>query len=334
MPSNCAKSSVKQPVPLDVLFVIYPNIVLLDLAGPLQVFSGARHPKSGGRAYRTAIASIDGGAVVSDTGVAIASEPLQDWAHEKLHTLVIVGGNGANEAMRDNALIECIRTIAARSQRVCSVCSGALVLAAAGLLNGRRATTHWDDCDHLQREFANVQVERDPIYINDGPVWTSAGITAGIDMSLAMVTADLGAAPALELAQSLLSYMVRPGGQSQFSPALQRQWKDRTQKFDALHVWLEDNLQTDIRIEDMASQANMSLRNFHRQYSQQMGMTPAKALELMRIERARTLLETSDAGIKAVAVQSGFGDEERMRRAFVKATGISPSAHRSRFQIS
>ena len=333
MPSNCANPSIEQRQPLDVLFVIYPNIVLLDLAGPLQVFSGARHPVSGERAYRTAIASLNGGDVASDTGVTIASEPIQHWTNKELHTLVIVGGNGANEAMHDSALIECIRTVATRSQRVCSVCSGALILAAAGLLRGRRATTHWDDCDHLQREFIDVHVERDPIYINDGPVWTSAGITAGIDMSLAMVSADLGSGPALELAQSLLSYMVRPGGQSQFSPALQRQWKDRAGKFDALHVWLEDNLQADIRIEDMASQANMSLRNFYRHYSQQMGMTPAKALELMRIERARTLLETSDAGIKTVAVQSGFGDEERMRRAFVKATGISPSSHRNRFQI-
>ena len=333
MPSNSASAAKHEDAPLDVLFVIYPDIVLLDLAGPLQVFAGARRAPGGALAYRTAIASRDGGLIPTDTVVPIASDPVAQWAGRDTHTLVVVGGNGANTAMHDRVFVRAVTGLAERATKVCSVCSGALVLAAAGLLDGRRATTHWEDCAHLARDFPATQVEPDPIYIKDGSVWTSAGITAGIDMALAMVAEDLGPAPALELAQSLLAYMVRPGGQSQFSPALQRQWQDRAGKFDALHRWLDANLQRNIRIEDMAAQAHMSLRNFHRQYALQMGLTPAKSVELLRIERARTILETSDAPIKSVAVQCGFGDEERMRRAFVRETGINPSEHRHRFKI-
>ncbi len=333
MPSYYAKTSMPETEPLNVLFVIYPDIVLLDLAGPLQVFAGARWEKNGALAYRTAIASLEGGQISTDTVVPIISESLADWVDKDIHTLVVVGGNGANAAMHDGALVSKIETLAQRADRVCSVCSGALILAAAGLLEGRRATTHWQDCTHLARDFPRTRVEPDPIYIKDGSIWTSAGITAGIDMSLAMVAEDLGPKPALELAQSLLTYMVRPGGQSQFSPALQRQSKDQAGKFDALHLWIDANLHKDIRLTDMADQANMSLRSFHRHYLAEIGLTPSKAIESMRIERARVMLETSVVSIKAVAAKCGFGDDERMRRTFIRETGISPSAYRSRFHI-
>ena len=223
MTSLSANSDGDKPEPLLVLFVVYPNIVLLDLAGPLQVFAGARRKSDGDLAYETAITSLRGGRISTDTVVSVDTTPMRTLAGRDIHTLVIVGGNGANLAMQDEDLVKAIQELSHRSKRVCSVCSGALILAAAGLLRGRRATTHWEDCTTLAHEFPDTHVEIDPIYIKDGSIWTSAGITAGTDMALAMVAEDLGAAPALELAQSLLAYMVRPGGQSQFSPALQRQ---------------------------------------------------------------------------------------------------------------
>ena len=333
MTSFPAKDSDDHRRPLQVVFVVYPDMVLLDLAGPLEVFSWAKHQGTGGLAYETAITSLGGGRVPTDTIVSIEAEPIECWVERSVHTLVVVGGDGAYEAMLDKPLIESVVALAARSERVCSVCSGALVLAAAGLLDGRRATTHWEDCRQLAEGFPKVQVEPDPIYVQDGHVWTSAGVTAGTDMALAIVAEDLGQEAALERAQKLVTYMVRPGGQSQFSPALERQKLDRSGKFDRLHRWMADNLKTDLRVEQLAERENMSPRNFHRQYASTMGITPAKAVETMRMEAARELLETTGTSVKSIADQCGFGDEERMRRAFLRLTGITPSDYRQRFRM-
>lgn len=333
MTANSAKIGDRERAPLPVTFVIYPDIFLLDLAGPLAVFSWARHRGTGALAYETAITSVEGGRIPTDTGVTIDSEPMENWVRRKIHTLVIVGGDGAYDAMHDRPLVDGIAALAARSERVCSVCSGALILAAAGLLDGRRATTHWEDCALLSDGFCDVHVEPDPIYVKDDNIWTSAGVTAGTDMALAIVAEDLGQEAALERAQKLVTYMVRPGGQSQFSPALQRQELDRSGKFQHLHRWIEDNLKTDLRVEHLAERENMSLRSFHRQYTATMGVTPARAVEMIRTEAARDLLETTALGIKSVAARCGFGDEERMRRTFMRLVGISPSAYRQRFRI-
>lgn len=333
MTSFPAKNYETSCRPLQVVFVIYPDIVLLDLAGPLQVFAGARRHRTDMLAYETAVTSLEGGSVPTDTVISIETEPLENWVQRKIHTLVIVGGNGANISMHDRQFLQRVADLSDRSERVCSVCSGALILAAAGLLDGRRATTHWEDCSHLARDFPRVHVEMDPIYIKDGPVWTSAGITAGTDMALAIVAEDLGQDAALELAQSLVTYMVRPGGQSQFSPALKRQKLDRSARFESLHQWMADNLRNDLRVEHLAERENMSVRTFHRLYSSTMGTTPAKAVETIRIEVAREMLETTGTGIKSVASRCGFGDEERMRRAFVRLLGVSPSEYRQRFRI-
>ena len=319
---------------MQVVFVIYDNIVLLDLAGPLQVFAGARRADSKALAYDTAITSCDGGRIRSDTIVEIDSEPFDAWYGAPIHTLVVVGGNGANAAMYHPDIVHGVRTLARQAQRVCSVCSGALILGAAGLLKGRRATTHWDDCLTLERAFPDTEVELDPIYVKDGHVWMSAGITAGTDMALAMVAEDLGPTPALDLAQSLLSYMVRPGGQSQFSPALQRQARDTAGRFADLHAWISANLTKQLDAETLAEQAHMSLRNFHRVYAATMGVTPAKAVQAIRVERARDLLENTTDSVKTICGLCGFGDEERMRRAFLQETGVSPSAYRSRFSLA
>ena len=234
--------------------------------------------------------------------------------------------------MHDTRVLETVNALAAGAQRVCSVCSGALVLAAAGLLDGRRAVTHWDDCETLEKGFPEVKVEIDPIYIKDGNVWTSAGITAGIDMALAVVAEDLGRRAALHVARSMVTHMARAGGQSQFSPVLRRQLLDSTGRFEQLHHWIAENLGGDLRVEQLAENMNMSARNFARLYAGQMGLTPAKAVEAIRIEVAQDLLETSDKTIRQIAAQCGFKDEERMRRAFMRTLNVSPTDYRRGFR--
>lgn len=315
-----------------VVFVTYPNVTLLDLAGPLQVFSSARCLGDDYPPYETAIVSVAGDPVTTNTIVDLQTDQACQWAFREIDTLVVVGGNGAYAALRDSALLEQIAALAARARRVSSVCTGALVLAATGLLDDRHATTHWEHCAHMADAFPKVRVDVDPIYVRDGPMWTSAGVTAGIDMALAMVEEDLGHDAALELAQSLVTYMARPGGQSQFSPALERQRLDRSTQFDKLHTWIDGNLARDLRVDRLAEFQGMSARNFHRRYRETMGIPPAKAVETLRVRAARDLLETTAIAIKAIARQCGFGDEERMRRAFVRALAISPSEYRERFR--
>ena len=317
-----------------VVFVVYPNFVLLDLSGPLQVFTHAQSPDNHQTAYETAIVSVEGGAVESNTIVSIETTPLAKLEGQAIHTIVVVGGDGAYFSMHDEKLIQNVTNLADKAERVCSVCSGALILAATGILDGRRAVTHWEDCQQLAHEFPKVRVEVDPIFIKDGNIWTSAGITAGMDMSLAVVAEDLGRPAALEMARSMVTPMVRSGGQSQFSPALDRQSLDSSGRFDQLHQWIADNLTSDLRIDELAAQSNMSPRNFSRLYSSQMKITPAKAVEAIRIEVARELLETTELGVKEIASRCGFNDDERMRRAFMRTLKTSPTDYRLHFKTN
>ncbi len=315
-----------------MVFVVYPDIVLLDLVGPLQVFSHAPDPLTKSNGYECVVVSVSGGLIETNTVVSIPSEPVSAVSERPIHTLIVVGGDGAIPGMRDAALVAAVNTLGARSERVCSVCSGALVLAATGMLDGRRAVTHWDDCDMLASAFPKVKVELDPIFVKDGPMWTSAGITAGIDMSLAIVSEDLGRASALRVARSMVAQMARSGGQSQYSPALDRQIRDGAEKFEELHVWMSDNLNADLSIEALAFQAGMSARNFARVYSDVLGTTPGKAVEAMRIRRAQDLLETTSKSLKQVAAMSGFKEKERMRRAFLRRVKVTPAEYRQNFQ--
>lgn len=333
MPSFNAKSQNDKCPPELVVFVIYSNFVLLDLSGPLQVFTHAQSPGNHQAAYETAIVSVEGGAIKSNTIASIESTPISEVPGQSIHTLVVVGGDGAYEAMHDEKLIDAIGKLAASARRVCSVCSGALILAATGILDGRRAVTHWEDCRQLADEFPHIQVEIDPIFIKDGNVWTSAGMTAGMDMALAVVAEDLGRPAALEMARSMVTHMVRSGGQSQFSPALDRQSLDSAGRFDQLHEWIANNLQRDLRVDELAAQSNMSPRNFYRIYSSQMKVTPAKAVGAIRVEVARALLETTALGVKEIAWQCGFSDDERMRRAFIRTLKTSPTEYRLRFPM-
>lgn len=316
-----------------VVFIVYPDFVLLDLVGPLQVFTHAPDAETGAPGYDCIVASITGGDIATNTVLPCPSVPVSSLADRKIHTLIVVGGDGAIPGMSDAELIQTVITLASRAQRICSVCSGALILASAGLLDGRRAVTHWEDCKMLADRFPRVKVAIDPIYIQDGPVWTSAGITAGIDMALAIVSQDLGRAAAMTVARSMVVQMARSGGQSQFSPALGRQLQDATGRFEALHDWIIGNLSIPLSVDVLAQKAGMSPRNFARVYSNAMGTTPAKAVQTIRVETARALLETSSHSITQIARKTGFGDENRMRRAFVAAFGLSPTAYRQNVQV-
>ncbi len=321
-----------------MIFIVYPGIVLLDLVGPLQVFTHAQREGEEIPAYQTYVASLGGGPIATNTIVQIDSTPLnevlQKIGDHDLDTIVIVGGNGAEVAVHDKSLVEEVAALSTRARRTCSVCCGAFVLAAAGLLDDRRAVTHWEDCDLLAARFPKTRVEVDPIYIKDGSIWTSAGITAGIDMALAVVQEDLGKGPALQLARSLVTPMIRSAGQSQFSADLARQTEDAKGEFAALHEWLHKNLARSISVSDMAERCAMSGRSFSRRYATSVGLPPAKSLERMRVDAARNMLLESNRSIKAVAWACGFRDQEKMRRAFHRHLHTSPSSYQTLFRAS
>lgn len=334
MTSFSATTKEKAPNARNVTFVVFPGMALLDLTGPLQVLSWARDPESGFLAYDIRIVSVDGGRVPTCSYVSVDTELIAACSELTIDTLIVVGGDSIYEAEEETAFVNEIARLAQGARRICSVCSGAYLLASAGLLKGRRAVTHWEDVDILKRDFPDVLVAEDPIYIKDGNVWTSAGVTSGTDMSIAIVAEDLGTTEALNRAQALVTYMVRPGGQSQFSPALERQKRDATGRFDQLHSWIENNLRDDLSIERLAEFENMSVRTFHRTYQAIMGTTPAKAVSAIRLERARDLLATSPSRVKTVAYRCGFTNEQHMRRSFLTRLGITPTEYRDRFQLS
>ena len=318
---------------MTVVFVVYPDVSLLDLTGPLQVMSWAKSTVKDQCAYATHIVSLPGGDIQSDTILSIPSDRMDAWKGAPIHTLIIVGGDGVYGALADPDLVESVRALARNSKRVCSVCSGALLLAATGLLANRRAVTHWEDTDNLIEMFPDVEVERDPLYVKDGHVWTSAGVTSGIDMALALVAEDLGHDAALERARAIVAYMVRPGGQSQFSPALERQRSALSGRFETLHAWIKENLDKNLDVTSLADHENMSLRSFHRTYTEVIGTTPAKAVASIRLEAARDMLETQSISIKDIARHCGYLSESRMRQAFRRSLGVSPGAYRERFRL-
>lgn len=330
MTSFSAKSARR--LPRRVSIVIYPGVTLLDGTGPAQAFQSACEEAGEVVApYEIVMVSTHGGLVTSDTGISIGTASLKDAAATEIDTLLVAGGLGVFDAVGDDALVEWLRDQAPRARRVGSTCTGAFLLAAAGLLSGRRAVTHWRWCEELQKRHPEVTVESDAIFIRDGPIWSSAGVTAGIDLAMAMVEEDYGRRLALEVARSLVVYLKRPGGQSQFSSALAAQSIDDKGTFSALHTWLSENLNGDLRVERLADYAGMSPRSFARLYVTRVGMTPAKAVETMRVEAAKRLLEESNKTVATVAADCGFGDTERMRRAFLRHTGTAQLQYRRRF---
>lgn len=313
-----------------IAFFIFEDAKLLDVTGPLQVFSDANEVL-GYSAYITTLASNHGGPVRTDTGILLNTRRMAGVGLGENDTLIICGGDGVDLASRDHRLVAALLRATQKCGRLASTCTGAFLLGAAGLLEGRRAVTHWRRCEELAERFPDTEVDPDPIYIEDNGVWTSAGVTAGIDLALAMVEADHGREAALELARNLLVYVKRPGGQSQFSEALKEQTRSASGRFDALHFWMRENLTADLRIEALAERSGMSARNFARLYIRETGHTPARAVEQFRVDAARVMLEDVKQSIKTIAAECGFGNDERMRRSFARLMGVTPQAYRDRF---
>jgi len=320
------------PSPPKTVYVLaFAQVQVLDVTGPLQVFASANdlaRQQGLPPPYAPKVIAAQTGPVLSSAGLALVADPLPA-KDTPCDTLIIAGGWGVYAAAEDPALVDWVRLQAALSRRVASVCTGAFLLAASGWLDGRRVVTHWTRCEQLAQQHPLLRVEPNPIFINDGPVWTSAGVTAGIDLALAMVEADLGRAMALEVARQLVVFLKRPGGQSQFSVTLALQ--KHGSRFDELHTWIAEHLSMDLTIPTLALQAGMSERSFVRHYRAETGQTPARAIELIRVETARRLLSDTGVPIKRLAVQCGFGSEETLRRSFLRAMGVTPQAYRERF---
>jgi transcriptional regulator GlxA family with amidase domain len=307
----------------------FPDVQMLDVAGPIQVFTAANERATSPHApYETRVIAPEGVEIRATSGLAFATEPLPDPA-EPVDTLIVAGGQGVMRAAEDANLIEWLTLRAGAARRTASVCTGAFLLAAAGLLDHRRAVTHWEYCDELSRRHPAVTVEPDPIFVHDGPIWTSAGVTSGIDLSLALVEEDLGRALALSVARQLVVFLKRPGGQAQFSAALSLQSAD--ERFADLHNWLTGHLAEDLSLSRLAARAGMSERTFLRRYREATGVTPARAIERLRVEAARQLLADTRLPAKRIAARCGFGSEETMRRGFARLQGVTPQDYRQRF---
>ena len=305
-----------------VAILIFPDFQLLDAAGPIAVFDTAAR-ESTTPTYRLRVIARAAGLVSSSSGVQLVAEAFPD---DPLDTLLVTGGWGTRQASACPDILAFVRAASARARRVASVCSGAFILAAAGLLDGRRATTHWGRAAELARAHPQTRVDPDRIFIRDGAVWTSAGITAGIDLALALVAEDLGEGVAKRAAQQLVVYYRRPGGQSQFSALLET---DRPNgRFASLLGWARERLHERLSVERLAEHMAMSPRHFARAFAAETGITPAKAIERLRLEAARDIVESSAEPIEGVAVRTGFADPERMRRAFIRAFGQPPQGLR------
>ncbi|MBX3314957.1 MAG: DJ-1/PfpI family protein [Actinobacteria bacterium] len=318
----------------DIAIVVYDRHQLLDLAGPLEVFDAAARiteHRTGTRPYRIRTLALAARRVRSSSGLTSEADGLlaSDAPGDRIDTLVVVGGEGSRIVAADHEALELVRAAAARSRRVTSVCTGALVLAAAGLLDGYEATTHWAWCDRLA-ERAEVTVLPDRIYVRDRDRWTSAGVTAGIDLALALVEDDLGVEVAHQVAGHLVVFARRPGGQAQFSVQLRAQ-AGRTPAVVELLAWLPDHLDDDLTVDRLAARAAMSPRTFARTFRAEVGTTPAVHVESLRVEAAKRLLSTTDLTVDAVAAQVGLGQGERLHRAFGRRVGTTPARYRQHF---
>jgi transcriptional regulator GlxA family with amidase domain len=315
-----------------IVVLAFPQVQSLDVAGPVEVFAAASGDYRAPEDYRVEVVAPEPGKVPAQSGLTLWADRSLSDIRGPLDTLLIAGGEGTPAVMADERVLAAVRRLAPRSRRVASVCSGAFVLAAAGLLNGRRATTHWGWCDVLAQAFPSVTVEPDRIFVRDGNVWTSAGVTAGIDLALAMVEEDYGRSVALAVARRLVVFLKRPGGQSQFSAQLSGQLAER-QPLGELQAWVADHLAEDLSVERLAERVAMSPRNFSRIFAKEVGLTPARFVERARVDAARRLLEESTASVEEIAGRCGFGTAETMRRSFLRAVHVSPSEYRLRFRL-
>lgn len=314
-----------------ITFLVLPEIQLLDLAGPADVFMIANQlaiARGLGPQYEVSFAGPEENpGTATGIGLRVNTLPVRP---DELDTLIVPGGMAFGDTDFDSSAITWIREQWQGMRRVASICTGAFVLAHAGVLSGKKVTTHWLELQRLRDIVPDAIVETDALYLKDGSIYTSAGITAGIDLALALVDEDLGADIALDVARALVMFLHRPGGQSQFSAAL-RQPQARHQKIRDVQAYVTEHPQKDLRVSELADRAAMSTRNFIRVFTRETGEPPARFVQRIRIERARHLLEEERLSVEQVADQCGFGTAETMRRRFMDALGSSPSEYRARF---
>ncbi|WP_144377601.1 GlxA family transcriptional regulator [Mesorhizobium amorphae] len=318
-------------MPKTILFLAFDGVTDLDLIGPIQVFSTASSAteQSGGQPiYTIVVASIAGGMVRTRSGLTIGTQTLAEVDMHTVDTIVVPGGRSSLEDDAEPPLVDWLAQNAGRARRICSVCVGAFLLGAAGLLDKRKATTHWRATELLKARYPSTTVVPELIYQQDGPVWTSAGVSAGIDLALHLVEQDHGRGLAMMVAKALVVFLRRPGGQKQFSSTLALQGNEA---FSELIAWAADNLAEDLSVDALAERAAMSPRSFARKFHAAVGQTPAAAMEALRLEAAKRMLEDSSQPMKTIATNSGFGDLQGLRRAFIRALGITPSEYRERF---
>ncbi len=309
-----------------IVIVAFDGCQILDVTGPMQVFASANEARDN-LAYDITIASMDGTEATATCGLKIAATPLGAIPADTIDTLIMAGGDAVERAAQNSSLVAWIQKAASHAKRVCSVCSGTFVLAKAGLTDGKKVTTHWRAASLLQKLYPTTRVEADALYIKDGTLWSSAGVTAGLDMSLALVEEDLGRPVALQVAKRLVVYAHRPGYQSQFSTLLEGQIKGAN-SFPYLLEWVANNISSDVSVEKMAEIAMMSSRSFHRKFVSEMGVTPAKYVEQIRLEAARSLLENTSKPLKSIATSTGFKTPLRLIQSFERHLGMSPSTYR------
>jgi len=321
--------------PHRVLLVAFPGAQVLDVTGPLETFATAsrllRRPGAAADAYSVEIAAREAGPFATSSGLRLVADRPFSAVRGPVDTLLVAGGLGTPEALEDAALLRFLRRQAPRAGRVASICTGAFLLAGAGLLEGRRATTHWAFTAELAARHPGVRVEPDRLYVRDGAVWSSAGVTAGMDLALALLEEDHGRAAALDVARRLVLFLHRPGGQAQFSTWLEAQGTDREPVREAQRAVLERPGEG-WSVTALARRAGMSPRHFARVFARDVGCTPARFVERARVEAARRRLEESDAGVEEVAEQCGFGSAETLRRAFLRSLRVSPADYRKRFR--
>ncbi|SJM92192.1 GlxA family transcriptional regulator [Crenothrix polyspora] len=338
LPKIMADATQKNDVkPKTVAIVVYPGVEIIDVTGPMEVFAFANYglQQSGQMqqpAYTLQVIAAKQGALISSCGLQIIADKSYNDIHDGIDTLLIAGATNIDCLLCDPELQAWVKAIAPNVRRMASVCTGAFLLAETGLLNGLKATSHWLFCKRLATDYPAVKVEPDRIFVRDGAISTSGGITSGIDLALSMVEEDWGSELSLTIARTLVVFLRRSGGQSQFSAYLTGE-AHRPEVRD-LQAWVMSNLRSDLRVETLAERMCMSPRNFARFFVTETGITPAKFVELARIDAARHYLGSSHLSVEVIADKAGFGDAERMRRAFVRQLGVNPQNYRSRFSGS
>jgi transcriptional regulator GlxA family with amidase domain len=321
-----------------VAMLVFRDVQILDVTGPLEVFARTArwlvdHGRRAEPAYSVELLAARRGHVASSSGLELVVHRAFTEVRGGLDTLLVAGGIGVRRVLGDRTMLGWVRRMAPRVRRLASVCTGAFALAEAGLLEGRRATTHWSACRELAERHPGITVDPDPIFVRDGRVYTSAGVTAGMDLALALVEEDHGRDVALAVARELVMFVKRPGGQSQFSVPLMAQATER-RPIREVQAWVSEHLATDLSVTALARRAAMSPRNFARVFVREAGVTPARFVERARVEAARRRLEESSLGVDAVAAECGFGSAEIMRRSFLRTVRVNPAEYRHRFRTA